>query len=43
MKAFSRGESPAIDPAFFYAMASFSTPELADILCKRTDIRHVSS
>ena len=36
----SRGNSAASDPAFFYAMASFSTPELADILCRTTDIRH---
>jgi len=33
----------ANDPAFSYAMVSFSAPERADILCWTTDIRHVFS
>jgi len=43
LKALSRGNSTASDPAFFYAMVSFSTPELADILCGTTEISHVFS
>ena len=37
------GSCAANDPAFSYAMASFSTPDLADILCGITDIRHIFS
>jgi hypothetical protein len=37
------GICAANDAAFSYAIASFSAPELADILCGTTDIRHVFS
>jgi hypothetical protein len=30
-------------PSFFYAAASFSSPELSDILCRTTVISHVCS
>jgi hypothetical protein len=33
----------ADDPTVSYAMASFSAPELADLLCSITDIRHLFS
>jgi hypothetical protein len=30
-------------PSFFYATASFSSPELSDILCRTTVVSHVFS
>ena len=37
------GYSATGEPAFSYAMVSFSPPELSDLLCGTTEIRHVFS